>query len=447
MKRSQLRKYILYTIVGIGLAIAAQTYVNIRSLPRKFELKGKIDECCCDAELLNDVNSRVVNISEKLSETLFFKIFKVNLFNDCPFWVQEFLCTSPNNKCKICQCDDHEVPLPWKEDKSSIMKSLQDASLQWEPAKAFMWHAEEKDNDKGIYVDLKKNPEVFTGYQGQNVWTVIYGENCFKGDDMCIEERMLNRIISGLHTSISTQLCEYYNDVKNKTYPNFQLFFQKVGDHPERMSNLYFAHSVLLRAINRAHKQIRDYNYDTGNFKEDIETKRLINELYEISLSSCDSPFDEKELFANLSRVEVNHRFISYFHNISRIMDCVECETCKVYGKLQTYGIAAALKILFAEKFTGESEVHLKRNELIALMVTFYKFSTSISYIDKMFERRYRTYMGMFQDISVVVIVFFSVSWLLVKMFNDRVGRVQGQIRENIRAYDHLADETANSRR
>lgn len=61
-------------------------------------------------------------------------------------------------------------------------------------------------------------------------------------------------------------------------------------------------------------------------------------------------------------------------------MDCVECETCKVYGKLQTYGIgklnkvipifisiliAAALKILFAEKFTGESEVYLKRNELI----------------------------------------------------------------------------------
>jgi len=30
---------------------------------------------------------------------------------------------------------------------------------------------------------------------------------------------------------------------------------------------------------------------------------------------------------------------MSYFHNISRIMDCVECETCKVYGKLQTMGI------------------------------------------------------------------------------------------------------------
>ncbi len=70
---------------------------------------------------------------------------------------------------------------------------------------------------------------------------------------------------------------------------------------------------------------------------------------------------------------------MNYFRNISRIMDCVECETCKVYGKLQTLGIckenvifvlseigiAAALKILFAEKFTGKSEIQLTRNEII----------------------------------------------------------------------------------
>jgi len=43
------------------------------------------------------------------------------------------------------------------------------------------WHADEKAHENGIYVDLKKNPEVFTGYQGQNIWSVIYGENCFSG--------------------------------------------------------------------------------------------------------------------------------------------------------------------------------------------------------------------------------------------------------------------------
>jgi len=38
---------------------------------------------------------------------------------------------------------------------------------------------------------------------------------------------------------------------------------------------------------------------------------------------------------------------------------------CRVYSKLQTYGIAAALKILFSEKLGGEKEISLKRNELI----------------------------------------------------------------------------------
>lgn len=33
-----------------------------------------------------------------------------------------------------------------------------------------------------------------------------------KGDinDMCMEERMLNRIISGLHAAINTNICENY---------------------------------------------------------------------------------------------------------------------------------------------------------------------------------------------------------------------------------------------
>jgi len=120
---------------------------------------------------------------------------------------------------------------------------------------------------------------------------------------MCIEERLLNRMISGLHTSISTQLSEYYINEKNKTFPNVDLFFEKVGDHPERMANLYFAHSVLLRAINRAHDYIKNYRFETGNFREDIETKFLIDEMYKITLENCDNPFDEKELFADLSRV------------------------------------------------------------------------------------------------------------------------------------------------
>lgn len=121
---------------------------------------------------------------------------------------------------------------------------------------------------------------------------------------MCHEERLFYRIISGLHTSISTQLTEYYGE-KNNTKPNVELFFEKVGNHPDRMSNLYFAYSVLLRAINRAQNHIQNYTYETGNFKSDIETKRLIDQLYEITTKNCDHPFDESELFSDITNVTI----------------------------------------------------------------------------------------------------------------------------------------------
>ena len=43
-----------------------------------------------------------------------------------------------------------------------------------------------------------------------------------------------------------------------------------------------------------------------------------------------------------------NHvkQYQRYIHNISRILNCVECEKCRLFGKMQTYGLGTAMKIL-----------------------------------------------------------------------------------------------------
>lgn len=49
----------------------------------------------------------------------------------------------------------------------------------------------EDSEEVGEYVNLQKNPERWTGYNGAHIWKAIYEENCFKtGDmqDMCYEE-------------------------------------------------------------------------------------------------------------------------------------------------------------------------------------------------------------------------------------------------------------------
>ncbi len=39
--------------------------------------------------------------------------------------------------------------------------------------------------------------------------------------------------------------------------------------------------------------------------------------------------------------------FKQHFRNVSRIMDCVGCDKCRLWGKVQTTGLGTALKVLF----------------------------------------------------------------------------------------------------
>lgn len=35
------------------------------------------------------------------------------------------------------------------------------------------------EDQEGIFVDLINNSEAYTGYNGTNIWPVVYQENCF----------------------------------------------------------------------------------------------------------------------------------------------------------------------------------------------------------------------------------------------------------------------------
>ncbi|CAN0331265.1 unnamed protein product, partial [Ectocarpus fasciculatus] len=76
----------------------------------------------------------------------------------------------------------------------------------------------------------------------------------------------------------------------------------------------------------------------------------------------------------------LKQEFMHKFHNISRIMDCVGCEKCKLWGKLETLGLGTALKImLFSSDVEGEQDLKsLSRNELIALVNTAAQLAKSV---------------------------------------------------------------------
>lgn len=135
------------------------------------------------------------------------------------------------------------------------------------------WCAEDENDSKSIYVNLNLNKESYTAYEGKQIWEAIYEENCLidriKDIDtishVCTEETLLYQLVSGLHTSINMHVSTNYADLKdhNSSYPNHTMYVKSIGQHKDRVKNLFFLYAVVLRAINRAESILTSFEYQT----------------------------------------------------------------------------------------------------------------------------------------------------------------------------------------
>ena len=66
------------------------------------------------------------------------------------------------------------------------------------------------------------------------------------------------------------------------------------------------------------------------------------------------------------------------FRNISSIIDCVTCSKCRMHAKLEVFGIATMLKIMFS-KSTEDLKQTMSRNELVSFINLFAKLSKSVN--------------------------------------------------------------------
>ncbi|TDZ40298.1 Endoplasmic reticulum oxidoreductin-1 [Colletotrichum spinosum] len=304
---------------------------------------------------------------------------------------------------------------------------------------------DESATSKGDYVSLVRNPERFTGYAGvgaAQVWDAIYRENCFqkssfpssaslgqthmspKGpaaqdfrqvleaagrqqalevmrekqpnapfvaqtglevEDECLEKRVFYRVVSGMHASISTHLCwDFLNQTTGQWQPNPACYKQRLHTHPERISNLYFNYALVTRAVAKLgpYLQGRDYTFCSGDVDQDAATRSKVLEVTE-GAASVPQIFDESLMFKNGEGPSLKEDFRNRFRNISRVMDCVGCDKCRLWGKLQTAGYGTALKVLFEFDNDSQDIPTLKRTELVALFNTYARISSSLAAINE----------------------------------------------------------------
>lgn len=231
--------------------------------------------------------------------------------------------------------------------------------------------------------------------------------------DECLEKRVFYRVVSGMHASISTHLCwNFLNQTTGQWMPNPTCYIQRLHRHPDRISNLYFNYALVTRAVAKigpylvgsgpsgtsttgggaSASSTGGYTFCSGDPEQDRETRAKVLEVVS-GAASVPHLFDESLMFQNGEGPSLKEDFRNRFRNVSRLMDCVGCDKCRLWGKLQTAGYGTALKILFefdnAPPTSDGKAVdvpHLKRTELVALFNTYARLSQSINAIGRFRE-------------------------------------------------------------
>ncbi|CUG86991.1 endoplasmic reticulum oxidoreductin, putative [Bodo saltans] len=425
--------------------------------------KGK---CTCEhAEVLENAKP-LLNILDRLVKLPQLRFFRVRLDDECPYWAAHALCMSADNPCQVCTCDEQDVPrtlIPHiahepsssptatKDDDGDCLSPRRDTDSSREFS-----HMEAKANDVGdvihssshpsavdhlsssasideegeVIVDLVMNPEGNTYYLGEmanKVWDAIYSENCvqlYRHQEerptsassssslptSCSELHLLHRLISGLHTSISTHIsvnyfkqkcAEGFDIVRNVTFPLFDVneeeFHRRVLDHPDRVENLLFLHRFVLRAVSKVAATFGETSlcvapdggrFYTANSANDAELCDTLQALFQTSLL-CSSPshsFHEGEFFSTdagksffLPQVERTLR------NVTSLMDCLTCEKCRLWGKLQLTGLAAAVRLVFGvgPDTAGVHQQLLSTREEVALIQLLRQLTLSVTEVTR----------------------------------------------------------------
>ncbi|KAJ3887831.1 endoplasmic reticulum Oxidoreductin 1-domain-containing protein [Lentinula edodes] len=358
---------------------------------------GPIDATSCDYETVEDSNNQLQDSLQNLLQLPFFKYLQIDLYRGCPFWEDDATCTE--STCSIVNVDESKIPAEWR---TKALSKVDPVGENYRELDGCYYRDSDfcflEDPQLGEYYDLTTIPERYTGYTGSSphqIWRAIYEENCFTprrsdatlqdDEEQCLEEKVYNKVISGLHASISTHIClDYLDQTTGEWGPDVQCYITRVASHPERLEYIYFNTVLLLRAISRMTPYLEQYDYFHGTSDAHIdEAKRNLEKVVDIAQRV--GRFDESQMFTGLAAISLREDFKAHFRNVSRIMDCIECDQCRLWGKVQTAGLATAMKILFelddnVFSFAANSSVEtiIQRSELAALFNTANRFSESI---------------------------------------------------------------------
>lgn len=282
----------------------------------------------------------------------FFRYFKATLDCNCTLFQSETeagMCGLSH--CGVGLCSSSELPPGIKHWSGDVdISGVSPNCCDWSESDCEWTSDDESAYGPGIaVVDLVRNPERDTGYVGERprqVWQHVHSTCCGSQTSLQHNKTLssLCKLASGMHSSVTTHIARERGALGGAR--DLQLFKDSLLSEPQRIANLYFTFAFVARAVKGASPSLESAKYGTGSSSIiDWRTNRLVRELVR-KVSSSSIPSQLQGELSGVDERELRHRFK---HGVYDAMDCVTCDRCRLWGKLQSLGVATALKCALAD--------------------------------------------------------------------------------------------------
>lgn len=247
------------------------------------------------------------------------------------------------------------------------------------------------------YYNLEEFPEGYTGYDGSMIWDFIHDRICFDGyeyDDNHWKADF-NKAVSGIHSVVSAQVVRGIkekadggedfteDEVWRDPQDEFRRRLSPGGETPLAIENLYFTYMLFLSAAAKAKDRLLA---DCESGKIDNEAASVLKIF--LSLPVLNDPSVEvapKKLHDHAIE-SVNSLWEARLRtrDLLRVMNCVQCNKCRLHGKIAMMGLSTALQIHLGRSGEGVDVNRVHRVELATMMTTLYKISKSVQFCNEM---------------------------------------------------------------
>ena len=265
------------------------------------------------------------------------------------------------------------------------------------------WARWDQPSDFTEYYDVIENGEGHTGYDGSEIWKYvrarcfrrharhtltrfvcthshrfIHGKICFQKDVASAGNEWkgdFNRLVSGMHSAVSASIVKGMEE-NGDTEQAMIEYKKRLQDEPAAVANLHFTYMLVLCAVNAAKERLDGCSY-LGEGPELLDSMKALTShplLTDSSVQLAASNIKQhvtEEASTSAWKLRLRTR------DLLRIMNCVQCNICRLHGKVSALGLAASLQVLLGTQGRGEETcdrppdpTSLHRVE-VAAMITF----------------------------------------------------------------------------